>query len=154
MSRAEQYSWASLAGLIVVFMWFQMRMLDGLRIVDQPAGELFSVYIGVLIGSAVIEIVIASVLSGGGGRRVDKDERDHAIEARASLNERIFVIAAVNVLIWQALMEGAFAGHNLPKIDLTDLPTLFFALFAVLFGGEIVKRVSTIFLYRVQSAHG
>lgn len=152
MSREEKYSWLSLIGLFAVFWWYQMRMLDGLAIADQSAGRLFSVYIAVIIASTVIEIIIASLLAGtGGGRRVEKDERDRAIEARANSNERIFIIAAVNVLIWQALMEGVFAGHALPKIKLTDLPTLFFALFTVVFAGEAVKRISTIWLYRAQS---
>ncbi len=155
MSRAEQYSWASLAGLCAVFWWFQGRMLDGWTIVDQPAGALFEIYIGVIAASVAFEIVIAATL--GSMKReeqVEKDERDHAIDAWASLNERLFVIAAVNVLIWQALWEGVMQGHLLPKIDLSHLPTLVFALFAILFGGEAVKRVSTIVLYRAQALRG
>ncbi len=152
MSRAEQYSWASLAGLCAVFWWFQMCMLDGWAIVDQPPSALFEIYIGVIAASIAMEIVIASMLGARRGKEaVEKDERDHAIDARASLNERLFVIAAVNVLIWQALWEGVMEGHLLPKVDLSHLPTLVFALFSILFGGEAVKRVSTIVLYRAQA---
>jgi len=152
VSRAEQYAWASMAGLVAVFWWFQMRMLDGVMIVDQPASELLEVYVIVIAASTAIEIAIASTLFGS--RKIEKDERDIAIDRRASLNERIFMIAAVNVLIWQALMEEVYGSRSLPKIDLLHLPTLFFALFAVLFGGEMVKRLSTITLYRLQAAHG
>lgn len=151
MSRAEQYSWVSLAGLAAVFWWFQMRMLDGFTIVDQSAGALFEIYIVVIIASTLLEIVIASVLVARGGS-IEKDERDHAIEARASLNERLFMIGAINVAVWQALWEGLLEGHMLPKIDLLHLPTLFFVLFAILFAGEAVKRASTIWLYRAQAA--
>ena len=152
MSRAEQYSWASLAGLAAVFWWFQMRMLDGWTIVDQPATRLFGVYVVVIAASTIVEIIIVTGLSAVSGRKeLEKDERDHAIEARANLNERLFIIGAVNVLIWQALMEGVFAGHALPRIDLTRLPTLFFFLFAILFAGEMVKRISTIWLYQAQT---
>jgi len=149
VSRAEQYSWASLIALCVVFWWFQMRMLDGLTIVDQPAGALFEIYFFVIAASVFLEIVIAAILTPG--RTIAKDERDLAIEARANLNERLFMIGAINVVIWQALWEGLLDGHSLPRIDLTSLPTLIFVLFAILFAGEAVKRLSTIILHRAQA---
>lgn len=148
ITRMEARAGASLLVLAAVFWWFQMRMLDGMTVVDQSAGKLLGVYVVVIAAMTVAEIIIATLTSGAGGR-IERDERDSAIEARANQNERLFIIAAVNVLIWQALMEGAFAGHVLPTIDLTSLPVLFFWLFAVLFGGEIVKRLSTIWLYRI-----
>lgn len=154
MSRAEQYSWASLLGLVAVFWWFQMRLLDGVHIVDLPASALLGVYIAVIAATTVIEIAIAAVLAAMSGKSTAKDERDVAIDRQASLNERIFMIAAINILIWQALMEGVFGRHPYPRIDLSHLPTLFFSLFAVLFGGEIVKRISTILLHRLQTSHG
>jgi hypothetical protein len=152
ITRTEWQSWASLAALGGVFWWFQMRMLDGFTIVDQPAGKLLGVYFTVIALSTFAEILIAALDARGG--KVVKDERDHAIEARANQNERFFIIAAVNVLVWQALWEGAFAGHALPKIDLGSLPTLFFWLMTILYIGEMVKRISTITLYRLQSAGG
>ena len=39
-------------------------------------------------------------------------------------------------------------------VDVTRLPVLVFALFALLFGGEMVRRVSAIWMYRVQSTRG
>lgn len=152
MSRAEQYSWASLAALLVVFWWFQMRMLDGLTIVDQTAGALFEIYLMVIAASVFLEIVIAAVISPGAS--IEKDERDLAIEARANLNERLFMIGAVNAVVWQALWEGHLERLDIPRINLTSLPTLFFVLFAILFAGEAVKRVSTIVLYRAQAVRG
>ncbi len=152
MSRAEQYSWASLIALCVVFWWFQTRMLDGMTIVDQPAGALFEIYLIVIAASTFLELVIAAVVARG--RSIEKDERDLAIEGRANLNERLFMIGAINVAVWQALWEGLLDGHKLPRIDLTSLPTLIFVLFAILFAGEAVKRLSTIILYRAQAVRG
>lgn len=153
LTRSEGQAYASLALLIAVFAWFQMRMMDGWTIVQQPASELLGVYFVVLVVSTLAEILISAAGAAlTGGRRIERDERDFAIAARAQQNERLFIIVAVNVLIWQALWEGALEGHALPKIDITSLPTLFFCLFAVLFGGEIVKNLSTIWLYRTQSA--
>lgn len=150
ITRTEAQSWASLAALIGIYWWFQMRMLDGVVVVDQPAGELLGVYFVLIALSTLAGILVASL--GARGGKVIKDERDLAIEARANQNERYFIIAAVNILIWQALWEGALAGHKLPRIDLTSLPVLFFWLVTVLFAGEMVKRVSTIWLYRRQGA--
>lgn len=150
MTRTEWQAWASVAGLAAVYWWFQMRMLDGFQVVDQSAARLLGVFMVVIALSTLAEILIAML--GAGGGKVAKDERDFAIEARANQNERLFIIAAVNVLLWQALMEGVFAGHALPKIDLTSLPVLVFWLLTILFAGEIVKRLSTIVLYRLQGA--
>ncbi|MEK7266795.1 MAG: hypothetical protein AAB227_11930 [Pseudomonadota bacterium] len=153
MSRAEQYSWASLAGLAAVFWWFQMRMLDGFAVVDQSAETLTGVYIGVIVASIVIEIATALLLDAvNGGKKEIRDERDILIDARAGLNERLFIIVAVNALVFQALMADYIKDHAAPHIDLLHLPTLFFALFATLFGGEMVKRVTSIWLYRAQAA--
>lgn len=152
VSRAEQYSWASLAALLAVFWWFQMRMLDGLTIVDQTADALFEIYLIVIAASVFLEIVIAAVISPGAS--IEKDERDLAIESRANLNERLFMIGAVNAVVWQALWEGHLERLDIPRINLTSLPTLFFVLFAILFAGEAVKRVSTIVLHRAQAVRG
>lgn len=150
MSRAEQYSWLSLAGLAAVFWWFQMRMLDGFTVADQSAARLFGVYVAVIAASTFLELTIAALV--WRGRPPERDERDAAIEARANLAERVAIIAAVNVVIWQALMEGVYSDHVLPHIDLARLPVLFFVLLAILYGGEMVKRATTIWFYRAQAA--
>ncbi|NWG92882.1 MAG: hypothetical protein HXY21_10325 [Parvularculaceae bacterium] len=155
MSRAEQYSWTSLLGLAAIYWWFQMRMLDGWSVVDQSPSRLLWVYFAVIGASTLLEVLIAGVIGGAArGKAVVKDERDHAIAARAGQFERVFIIAAINIVIWQALWEGAMAGHDLPRIDLAHLPTLFFVLFTILFAGEFMKRITTIALYRVHSARG
>lgn len=155
MSRAELYSWASLTAMAAIFWWFQMRMLDGFTIVDQSASALLGVYVAILIACALAGVLIASLLAAiTRGKSEPMDERDRAIEAQANLNERIVLIVAINIVIWQALMEGVFAGHKLPRLDLAHLPTLFFVLFTILFLGEAVKLISTIALYRLQAARG
>lgn len=151
MTRAEQYAWSSLIALGAVYFWFQMRLLDGWTVADQSADRLLWTYFVTIALSTVAEIVIASVIARG--KRL-VDERDHVIESRANQAERIFIIIAINVLIWQALWEGALKGHRLPRIDLAHLPTLFFWLFTILYAGEAVKRVATILHYRVQAVRG
>lgn len=151
MARAEIYAWSSLIALGAVYCWFQMRLLDGWTVADQSAERLLWTYFATIALSTVAEIAIAAVI--GRGKRL-VDERDHVIESRANQAERISIIVAINVLIWQALWEGAMQGHRLPRIDLAHLPTLFFWLFTILFAGEAVKRVATILHYRLQAARG
>ena len=90
MSRAEQYSWLSLAGLAAVFWWFQMRMLDGFTVAEQSAARLFGVYVAVIAASTFLELTIAALV--WRGRPPERDERDAAIEARANLAERVAII--------------------------------------------------------------
>lgn len=151
MAKAEVRAILSLLALGAIYWWFQMRMLDGAAIADQPASALLGVYIVVLAAATFAEIAI----NGGfavAARGIEKDERDLVIEAKAASNERFFIIAAVNVLIWQALMEGLYASHHLPRIDLTSLPTLIFALFTVLLAGEAVRLISILAGYRLSAA--
>ena len=153
MSQFEKYSWASLITLGAIYAWFAHRMLDGWSVVDQPAKELFFVYIAVVVLSIIAESVIAGVLAAqnarrGGKRDIDKDERDLAVEAKASRNEHCFLLVAINVVVFHILADAAFANHVFPRIDLTDIATLFFVLFTILFAGEAIKRISTIVYYR------
>lgn len=149
MTRAEIYAWSSLVALGAAYFWFQMRLLgDGWVVAEQSAGDLLYAYFVTIAVATVAEIVIASTVVRG-PRLVD--ERDRAIDARANQVERGFIIVAINVLIWQALWEGAMRGHIFPNIDLTHLPTLVFWLITILFAGEGLKRLAIILLYRLQA---
>lgn len=150
MAKAEKYAWASLIAMAAVFSFFQMRMLDGWSIPEQAAGKLFWAY-GATIGLATIaEIIIALVLAAGDRAGVpEKDERDIAIELRASQVERWVLLVAVNVIVFQILADNAFENHIFPRYDLTRPEVLFFVLFTALFAGEIAKRIATLWLYRV-----
>lgn len=151
MTRNEQYAWLTLINLGAVFWWFQMRLLDtGGLIVDQPASALLGVYFVTIAAMTVAQIAISAVLAALHRQGSAVDERDLAIQSRANLCERLFVIGAVNVLIWHALWDAAVKekADFLPRIDATHLPTLFFLLFTILFIGEAVRQVATIWLYR------
>ncbi len=148
MSQAEKYSWLSLVTTGAIFWWFQMRMLDGWTVVDQPAGKLVGVYVIVVILAIIAETALVLFVAGARGG-VKKDERDHRIEAKANGNAYFFICAAVNIIVFQLLADEAFAGHILPRIDLTSPATMFFALFAILFGAQFVKLASTLIYYRM-----
>ena len=151
MERRELHAVASLVGLGAVFWWFQMRLLDGFSIVDQPPMKLFAVYLTVIVLSSLVTIAAGALTLGA---RSFEDERDRAIALRAGRNERFFIIAAINVVIWQALAQEAFATDWAPRIDFFSPAGLLFTLFAILFGGELVRLASIIALYRMQAGRG
>ena len=148
MTQAEKYSWLSLITTGAIFLYFKMKMLDGWSVVDQSAERLIGVYVVVVILAIIAETALALFVAGARGA-VTKDERDHSIEAKSNGNAYFFICAAVNVIVLQLLADEAFAGHILPRIDLTSPPTIFFALFAILFAAQFVKLLSTLIYYRI-----
>jgi len=148
MSGHEKFAWASLVASAVVWAFFAMRMTDGGQIVDAGARHMLWTYVATVVLMAVAHSVIAAVLAARPHGITLKDERDHAIEASADRVEGYVVVVAINALVIHALVDAMFAGHTLPRLDLSSLPTLVLALITTLFAGHIVKQAVTIWLYR------
>jgi hypothetical protein len=148
MSEHEKYAWLSLIGSGLVWLFFEMRMLDGWQLADVSARHMLWTYVTVVVLMIVLHAVSAGIVAAQGRGDVQKDERDHAIEARADRIEGYVVLAAINVLIIQALAQTAYTGRSLARIELTSVPALVFALISVLFLGHIGKQVATIWSYR------
>jgi hypothetical protein len=150
MAQAEKYSWASLATTAAIFLFFMMRMLgDDGSLAEQSAGRLVTVYISIVVLAIIAESVIAGVLAGvRGGSTIEKDERDHAIEAKANRNAFYFLCGAVNVIVVHALLTAVYPGRMSVFVDLGSTAGIFFALFSTLFAASIVKLVSIIVYYR------
>ena len=148
MTQAEKYSWASLIATGAIYWFFQMRMLDGLEVLEQSADALFELYVTIVIVFIIAEATIAGVIAvRQGNHNIEKDERDLAIEARAERNAMLFLVVVINILIVQLLADKAYPGHVFPRFDFTDPATMFFILFSVLIGATLVQRISTLVLY-------
>jgi len=148
MSEHEKFAWASLVASAVVWAFFGMRLTDGGQIVEVGVRHLVWTYAATVVLMAAAHSVIAAVLARKPRGIAFKDERDHAIAARADRIEGYVVMVVINVLVIHALADAAFAGHALPRFDLSSLPTLVFALITTLFAGHLVKQVATIWMYR------
>lgn len=148
MSGHEKFAWASLVASAVVWTFFATRMTDGGQVVDAGAAHMLWTYVTTALLMAIAHSVIAAVLAARPHGITFKDERDHAIEARADRIEGYVVVVTINVLVIHALADAMFAGHTLPRLDLSSLPTLVLALITTLFAGHIIKQVVTIWLYR------
>ncbi len=148
MSHHEKFAWGSLVASLLVWSFLTMRMTDSWAVVNVPPGHMIWTYVAVVFLMIVAHSLIAGLLNASAQGEVEKDERDLAIAARAERVEGVVVLVAVNVLIIQALLEAALAGHALPRIDLGTLPVLVYALLTVLFLGHITSQVLTIWWYR------
>lgn len=148
MSEHEKFAWASLVASAAVWAFFGMRLTDGGQVVEVGVRHLIWTYGATVVLMAATHSVIAAVLARKPRGIAFKDERDLVIAARADRIEGYVVMVVVNVLVIHALADAAFAGHALPRFDLSSLPTLVFALITTLFAGHIVKQVATIWMYR------
>lgn len=148
MAAAEKQAWASLIALGAIYYYFQMRMLAGWGLADLSAEDIFWVYISVVALSIIAEGVIAAFIANKKAGDIEKDERDDAIEARATGAEHLFLVASINIFLFHIIADAAFANHIFPRADLTDLRAVVFILFSLLFIGEAIKRVFTIYYYR------
>lgn len=161
MAQAERYAWFSLVAWIGILFFLLMRFTTGVEIlgqslgftiVEQSAGDLLGTYVSLVVLAIVAESVIAGTLAALGARAgVEKDERDYAIESRASLAAYWFVAAALNVIVIQVLAGAAFGGRMIPQLSVTQLTTMTgiaFALLVVLTMAEIVNRLALIWNYR------
>jgi hypothetical protein len=158
MSHAERYAWYSLFAWIAILFFLLVRFTAGieilgqsfgLTIVEQSAGKLLWTYVTLAVIAIVAESVIASVLAvRAGAGKVERDERDIAIEARANLTAYGFMAVALNVIVLHVLLNAAYGGHSLPQLNLTSVTGVAFALLFVLATAEIVKRLAVIWNYR------
>lgn len=158
MSHAERYAWFSLFAWIAILFFLLVRFTAGievlgqsfgLTIVEQSAGRLLWTYVTLAVVAIVAETVIASVLAvRQGNEKVERDERDIAIEARANLTSYSFMAVALNVIVLHVLLNAAYGGHSLPQLNLTSLTGVAFALLFVLAAAEVVKRLAIIWNYR------
>lgn len=151
MSKAQAYAIGSLVSSGLIYLFFQMRMLDGWQVVEMPAGQLFWTYVVVVVLAIVAEIILAGYVFAQGKDGVDLDERDHAIDARAEANAGLFLAAAVNVIIVHAVAMAAFPGGSFQGLSdalALDSPArILFILMSVLFIGHWVKMITKLYLY-------
>ena len=158
MTKSERYAWGSLIATAAIFYFFQMRMLDGWTVVEQPATAIFGTFVIVVVLSIIAEGVLAGYVFSDRLSGPDADERDKAIEARANANSGIFYTAALSIIALQTIAAEAFVDH--PRFDdltviainnflaLDSAAKVFFTLFSLIFVAHFVKLISSLWMYR------
>jgi hypothetical protein len=158
MTQAERYAWYSLIAWIAILYFLLTRFTDGinifgnslgLTIVDQSAATLFWTYVTLAVIAIIAESVIAAVIAAPKGDDIEKDERDHAIEARAKLASYWFMTIALNVIVIHTLLGAAYGREGMSlSLNLESHTAIAFALLLVLTLAEIVHRIAVIWNYR------
>jgi hypothetical protein len=158
MTQAERYAWYSLIAWIAILYFLLMRFTAGfeifggsmgLTIVEQSAAKLLWTYVTLAVIAIIAESVIAAVVAARKGDDIEKDERDHAIEARAKLAAYWFMAVALNAIVIHVLLNAAYGHDSVPlTLNLTTLTGVAFALLLVLTLAEIVHRIAVIWNYR------
>ncbi|HRK71522.1 MAG TPA: hypothetical protein PLA85_08025 [Micropepsaceae bacterium] len=149
MSEQEKYAWLSLISLGGIYFFFQYRLTDSWAVAETLPSNVFWTYVAVVNLAIIAEIISTITLRAArGGKPLLIDERDHLIESKAGRNERLFMLAAINVLVFAALAQATFEGYSLFGLDLSRVPAILFWLLSTLFFGHFVKMISIIVAYR------
>ena len=114
MSEHEKFAWASLVASAAVWAFFGMRLTDGGQVVNVGVSHLVWTYGATVVLMAATHSVIAAVLARRPHGIAFKDERDHAIAARADRVEGYVVLVAINVL---GLLLCVYAGVFLAILE-------------------------------------
>lgn len=149
MSEQEKYAWLSLISLGGIYFFFQYRLTDSWTVAEALPSNVFWTYVAVVNLAILAEIIsMVTLRAARGGKPSLKDERDQLIEGKAGRNERFFILAAINVLVFAALAQATFEGYSLFGFDLSRVPAILFWLMSTLFFGHFVKMISIIIAYR------
>jgi uncharacterized membrane protein len=149
MSLKAKESLALLIASGVIYWWFAQRMLDGWEVVDQSPGEIYAAAIGVVVATIIAYAVISGVLAATNRDKVTEDERDHAIDAKATRNELFAIVAAINVFVFHMLGQLTFGADWGGVADLTAPAAIAFYLFSALWLGEWVRLASVLWYSRL-----
>lgn len=154
MSEPERQSWATLIADICVFSIFLKSMTGGrlpinLHINTHSSGELVGLYIWIIVATIIIHSIIAAIFA----MRVkdegfERDERDIEIERKGARNGFWVVSIAINIVIFQLLVEQSLSSDYKPLFSVLSPNNMFFALMGTMFLGDIIYRATMVLAYR------
>lgn len=154
MSEPERQSWVTLMADVCVFSIFLKAMTSGslptdISINTHGASDLVGVYISIIVATIIIHAVIASIFAlRGKAEGFERDERDVEIERKGARNGFWIVSIAINIIIFQLLVENSLPGDYQPLFSVLSPSHMFFALMGTMFLGDIVYRTTMVLAYR------
>jgi hypothetical protein len=158
MTESERYAWLSLLAWIGIMLFLMTRFTTGYEImgnsigftiVEQSAGRLLGIYLGVMIFAIIAEGIIAGATAArGAGKAVGKDERDLMISRRASLASYGFMALALNLIVLHVLASATYGQPVIAGLDFTSSTGIAFAILFVLVSAEVVNRATLVWNYR------
>ncbi|PHR92269.1 MAG: hypothetical protein COA69_07760 [Robiginitomaculum sp.] len=153
MSEQERQSWMTLLADICVFSVFWSQMVRGKSIESLSPGDLMGVYIGIIVMTIILHIIIASIFALRSPKDDNaKDERDVEIERKGARNAFWVVSILINIIIAVLLAENSvgegYLGPNMGLLSVLSPSHMFFALMSTAFIGDIVYRATMVWAYR------
>ncbi len=151
MSKREQATWVALVTEALVA-WYYFTSLQGFADpLDIYSVEMAGLIIKVIVISIALAIggeIVLSVASRDVKDKVDADERDYMIDAKATRNAYYAVVVGVALLIGQiAVGEGWQMGLAERNIQITPILAAHILLALLIFAG-FVKYGTRLFYYR------
>ena len=153
MSEPERKTWATLIVDICVFTVFIKSMTSGsfpsgLNINTHSASEMVGLYIWIIIVTIILHAIISGIFAARAkSDGYEKDERDADIERRGARNGFWFVSIAINIIIFQLLVENSLSADYKPLFSVLSPSNLFFALMGTMFVGDIIYRATMVRAY-------
>lgn len=145
MSRQELYAWSSFGMTISVLTFYVLIAFGWPEGVPDFSSQAVKIFFNVFWIAFIIEIILDATEKKG---KVDKDERDHMIEAKGFRNAYHFLSFMVAVLIVQVLVANIFEGIA-PHMDFMLMPYfVLHALFVLLLVSSIIRRGTQLYYYR------
>jgi len=162
MSEVERRSWATLLVDVCVFIWFWNNMTGGMnffslpKLVQTQPSSLVGIFVGAIIVTVVLHIIIASVFALRAGEdKGEKDERDIEIERKGAAAGFWVLTICINLIAVTLLLEYAAQSDGKtileaykPPLSIISPPYMFFVLTVLAFLGDIIKNAVMVFAYR------
>ncbi len=149
MTLTEKKAGISLFIALAIFAYLAGNMIDGWSIPDQEARHIWRTWLFVLGLGTAGEVVVNAWANSQREQGALEDERDAQIVAKADHYGLYVGFIAINVLIWQVLLQSTYPVPALWTLNVQHLPTLFFVLMAILFLCHGVKQVMVLVLSRI-----
>jgi len=149
MTLTEKRAGLSFLFAMAIFAYLTANMLDGSTIPDQDARHIWRTWLMVLGLGTVGEVIVSLWANQMRKRGALEDERDALIIARADRLGLFVGFCAINLLIWQVLIQSTYSPTAHWTLNIQHLPTLFFVLISILFLCHGVKQVMILVLGRL-----
>ncbi len=145
MSRQEILSWTSFTTSLSIIFFYVIVVFGWPDLLPDYEQQFFQIFFNVFWIAVIIEIIVEISKDKKG---VEKDERDFLIEAHGLKNAYGFLSFAVAVILVNLFLSNLFQGQSELHSMIGGTEAIFHSLFLVLFGSNIVKRVTQLYYYR------
>lgn len=155
MSRTEIRALGSFVISAFALWYLQMKFMDGWQIVDLSGRGMLRVFIMVIVATIIAQVVLNTSMAAGGvvvAGSVDgsgEDEREKMIDARADRMSHWFLVAVVNIIAIQLILQEVYPWADTPRLSIISTTGVVFTLLALLYAADLVKSAAIVLQHRI-----